>query len=127
LPEEKLIFAGLAGCGLALFLMGLSQSYMSLLSVMLLWGLGFGTLMPALNAAAAGLVSSELRAGFLSVFTLLIYLGQTVSPPFFALFIGRESVDGAFFAGGATALIPLLATFYLLLRKPSGTDAEAQR
>ncbi|MCF8029968.1 MAG: MFS transporter [Desulfohalobiaceae bacterium] len=125
--EEKLIFAGLAGCGLALLLMGLSQSYIGLLSVMLIWGLGFGTLMPALNAAAAGLVSSELRAGFLSVFTLLIYLGQTVSPPFFALFIGRESVEGAFFAGGTTALLPLLVTLVLLLRKSTGTDAEAQR
>lgn len=119
--EGKLVFAGLAACGLALLGIGLSGSYASLLAVMLLWGLGFGTLMPALNAAAAGLASAELRAGVLSVFTLLIYLGQTLSPPFFALFIGEESVRGAFFAGGASALLPLLATLAVFL-KGAGTE-----
>ena len=114
--EGKLVFAGLAACGLALFCIGLSWSYTSLLAIMLLWGLGFGTFMPALNAAAAGLASAELRAGVLSVFTLLLYLGQTLSPPFFALFIGEETVRGAFFAGGAASLLPLLVTLAVMLK-----------
>jgi len=122
LREETIVFAGLAGCGLALFLMGLTGSYAALLPVMLVWGLGFGTLMPVLNAAVAGLVSSELRAGFLSVFTLLIYLGQTVSPPLFALFINEEGVRGAFFAGGAAALLPLLLTLAVILWGASGGE-----
>ncbi|HMA86658.1 MAG TPA: hypothetical protein VKN73_13210, partial [Desulfosalsimonadaceae bacterium] len=73
--------------------------------------------MPTLNTAAAGLVATELRAGVLSVFTLLIYLGQTVSPPFFALFIKDGAVRTSFFAGAAVTLLPLLFTVYIGLRK----------
>ncbi|MBS0013551.1 MAG: hypothetical protein KFF46_06220, partial [Desulfobacterales bacterium] len=66
---------------------------------------------------AAGLVATELRAGVLSVFTLLIYLGQTVSPPFLALFVTDTAVRGAFFAGSAISLIPLLFAVYMRISK----------
>ena len=67
-------------------------------------------------AAAAGLVSTELRAGVLSVFTLLIYLGQTLSPPFFALFIKDSAVRPAFFAGSAVFLLPIAFTIGISIR-----------
>ena len=117
LSEEARVFFGFAGCGLSHLLMGTAGSYPLLLSFMIIWGLGFGTLMPTLNTAAAGLVSTELRAGVLSVFTLLIYLGQTVSPPFFALFVRDSLVRSAFFAGSAAALLPLFFTLYIWLRR----------
>lgn len=108
--EEARVLWGFAWCGASHLLTGFAGSYPLVLVFMAVWGLGFGVLMPTLNSAAAGLVSSELRAGVLSVFTLLIYLGQTVSPPFFALFVEGSAVRGAFFAGSAIALIPLIFT-----------------
>ncbi|MBS3756215.1 MAG: MFS transporter [Desulfobacterales bacterium] len=116
-PEEIRVLWGFACCGASHLLSGLAPSYPVLLVFMGIWGLGFGVLMPTLNSAAAGLVSTELRAGVLSVFTLLIYLGQTVSPPFFALFVRDSIVRGAFFAGSAAALIPLLFTLYMVVIK----------
>ncbi|MFW5937030.1 MAG: MFS transporter, partial [Desulfosalsimonas sp.] len=113
-PEEIRVLWGFACCGASHLLSGFAPSYPVLLVFMGIWGLGFGVLMPTLNSAAAGLVSTELRAGVLSVFTLLIYLGQTVSPPFFALFVHDSVVRGAFFAGSALALIPLLYTVYII-------------
>lgn len=115
--EEGRVFFGFIGCGLSHLLVGFAGSYAVLLLFIAVWGLGFGTLMPTLNTAAAGLVSTELRAGVLSVFTLLIYLGQTVSPPFFALFIKASAVRTAFFAGSAVSLLPLLFTVYIVIRK----------
>ncbi len=115
--ERLRVLWGFVCCGGSHLLVGTAGSYPLVLGGMALWGLGFGVLMPALNAAAAGLVSSELRAGVLSVFTLLIYLGQTVSPPFFALFVKESAVRGAFFAAGGTALIPLLFTVYVAIRQ----------
>ncbi len=114
--ETIRILWGFFCCGLSHLLTGFSGSYPLLLVFMGIWGLGFGVMMPTLNAAAAGLVSTELRAGVLSVFTLLIYLGQTVSPPFFALFVKDTAIRGAFFAGSAVALVPLLFTVYVGLR-----------
>ncbi|MGM0453373.1 MAG: MFS transporter [Thermodesulfobacteriota bacterium] len=114
--ETLRILWGFFCCGLSHLLTGFSGSYPLLLVFMGIWGLGFGVMMPTLNAAAAGLVSTELRAGVLSVFTLLIYLGQTVSPPFFALFVKDTAIRGAFFAGSAAALVPLLFTVYVGLR-----------
>ncbi|MFO7840178.1 MAG: MFS transporter [Desulfosalsimonadaceae bacterium] len=113
--EELRVLCGFLLCGLSHLLIGFAGSYPVLLGFMLLWGFGFGTLMPTLNAAAAGLVGTELRAGVLSVFTLLIYLGQTVSPPFFALFVQDSAVRGAFYAGAAVSLLPLGFTLYVLL------------
>ncbi len=107
-PEEARVLWGFSCCGASHLLTGFAPNYPFLLLFMGIWGLGFGVLMPTLNAAAAGLVSSELRAGVLSVFTLLIYLGQTLSPPFFALFVSEAAVRGAFFAGAALSLVPLL-------------------
>ena len=117
LSEEVRVFLGFIGCGLSHLLVGFAGSYPLLLLCMAVWGLGFGTLMPTLNAAAAGLVPTELRAGVLSVFTLLIYLGQTVSPPFFAFFVKDAVVRTSFFAGAAVTLLPLLFTVYISLRK----------
>ncbi|MCF8111687.1 MAG: MFS transporter [Desulfobacteraceae bacterium] len=112
-PEELRVLWGFACCGASHLFTGFAGSYIFVLVFMGIWGLGFGVLMPTLNSAAAGLVSTELRAGVLSIFTLLIYLGQTVSPPFFALFIREEAVRGAFFAGSVVSLIPLMFALYM--------------
>ncbi|MFO7761381.1 MAG: MFS transporter [Thermodesulfobacteriota bacterium] len=116
ISEVIRIMWGFFCCGLSLLLVGLCGSYPLLLLFMGVWGLGFGVMMPTLNSAAAGLVSAELRAGVLSVFTLLMYLGQTVSPPFFALFVEGMDIRGAFFAGGALSLVPMFFTLYMGLR-----------
>lgn len=61
-------------------------------------------------------VLASMAVWVLSIFTLLIYLGQTVSPPFFALFVKGRDVSGAFFTGGLIALIPLLFMVYVTIR-----------
>ncbi|MFP3983398.1 MAG: MFS transporter [Desulfurivibrionaceae bacterium] len=114
--EEIRILWGFVCCGLSHLLVALAANYLFILLCMGVWGLGFGILMFTLNTAAAGLVSTELRAGVLSIFTLLIYLGQTISPPFFALFVKGGNVSGAFWAGGVISLIPLLFTVYVATR-----------
>ncbi len=111
--EQTRVIWGFACCGASHLLTGFAGSYPILLVFMGIWGLGFGVLMPTLNSAAAGLVATELRAGVLSVFTLLIYLGQTVSPLFLALFVTDSAVRGAFFAGSAIAVIPFLFAVYM--------------
>ncbi|MGM0786778.1 MAG: MFS transporter [Thermodesulfobacteriota bacterium] len=112
-PEEVRVIWGFACCGASHLLTGFAGSYPLLLVFMCVWGLGFGVLMPTLNSAVTGLVSTELRAGVLSIFTLLIYLGQTVSPPLFSLFVEDTAVRGAFFAGSVIALIPFLFALYM--------------
>jgi hypothetical protein len=52
------------------------------------------------------------------VFTLLIYLGQTVSPLFLALFVTDTAVRGAFFAASAIAVIPFLFAVYMRISGP---------
>ena len=116
LSEEMRILAGFVFCGASHLLVGFSHSYTPVMLCMGIWGLGFGVLMPTLNSAAAGLVSTELRAGVLSVFTMLIYLGQTLSPLFFALFVKDHSVANAFFAAAAVCVVPLVVTVYMAVR-----------
>lgn len=116
-PEEGLIFSGFLVCAIALLLIGTAPGYWLMLAFFVLWGVGYGTIMPVLNASAAGLVSAELRGGVLSIFTMLIYLGQTLSPPFFALFVTETGVHRTFLAAAALALLPIGFTLFIGFKK----------
>lgn len=115
--EETRVLWGFTCCAASHLLTGFAGSYPMVLVFMVVWGLGNGVLMPTITSAAAGLVSTELRAGVLSIFTLLLYLGETVSPPFFALFVKGNVVRDVFFAGSAVAMVPLLFSVYMIFSK----------
>jgi MFS family permease len=110
LSEYAVIGAGFLCCGTALAGLTVSQGYPALLGCMVLWGAGFGLLMPALNTCAAGLAPAKLRAGVVSVFTTMIYLGQTLSPLVFGYLLARTDLDTLFVVAGGLAALPLAFT-----------------
>lgn len=108
--EYWLVLVGFGLCGSALVLLTLPESFGMLLLCFVLWGSGFGLLMPTLNTCATGLATSHFRAGVVSVFTTMIYLGQTVSPPLFGFILGRSDLDTVFYLAGSLALLPICFT-----------------
>lgn len=108
--EYRLVLVGFALCGAALVLLTVPDSFGLLLLCFVVWGGGFGLIMPTLNTCAASLAGSHFRAGVVAVFTTMIYLGQTVSPPLFGFVLGQTSLDAVFYLAGSLALLPISFT-----------------
>jgi MFS family permease len=111
--NHQLVIMGFALCGLALLLISFTESYLFLIPSIIIWGMGFGTVFPALNTIVTQLVSSQLRAGVVSGFTTMTYIGQTVSPPLFGMILSYSSLEYVFISGSILSLIPIALTLVM--------------
>ncbi|MGM0497746.1 MAG: MFS transporter, partial [Bacteroidota bacterium] len=109
----KIITIGFLFCGSGLFLISLALNFIFLLACVIVWGIGFGLVFPALNTVVTQLVSSHLRAGIVSGFTIMTYIGQTASPPLFGTILGQSNLQTVFLTAGLLTLIPI--TFTLIM------------
>ncbi len=108
--NHQLVIMGFALCGIALLMISFTQSYIFLIPSIIVWGTGFGTVFPALNTIVTQLVSSQLRAGVVSGFTTMTYIGQTISPPLFGMILSFSSLEYVFITGSILSLVPILLT-----------------
>ncbi len=111
--NHQLVIMGFALCGLALLLISFTESYLFLIPSIIIWGMGFGTVFPALNTIVTQLVSSQLRAGVVSGFTTMTYIGQTVSPPLFGMILSYSSLEYVFISGSILSLVPIALTLVM--------------
>ena len=109
----QIITLGFLFGGISLTLMSFSISYSWLLGCILIWGMGFGLVFPALNTIVTELVSSQLRAGVVAGFQVMIYIGQTISPLFFGFVLSKSDLQTVFLTGGLLTLIPIVFTLFM--------------
>jgi len=113
LRNYQIISLGFLFGGAGLLLISFTPNYTFLLACVIIWGLGFGLAFPALNTIVTQLVSSHLRAGVVSGFTAMTYIGQTVSPPIFGFILGKSDLQTVFLFAGILTLIPIAFTFIM--------------
>ncbi len=109
----KIITIGFFFCGSGLFLISLALNFVFLLACVIVWGIGFGLVFPALNTVVTQLVSSHLRAGIVSGFTIMTYIGQTLSPPLFGFILANSSLEVVFKTASTLTLVPILFTLFM--------------
>lgn len=109
----KIITIGFFFCGSGLFLISLALNFVFLLACVIVWGIGFGLVFPALNTVVTQLVSSHLRAGIVSGFTIMTYIGQTLSPPLFGFILANSSLEVVFKTASTLTLVPILLTLFM--------------
>jgi MFS family permease len=109
----QIISIGFVLGGLSLIMMSFSFSYLWLLTSIIIWGSGFGLVFPALNTIVTELVSSHLRAGVVAGFQVMVYVGQTVSPPFFGFILGKFDLQTLFLTAGFLTLFPIVFTLFM--------------
>jgi MFS family permease len=118
--EYAAVSLGFTLCCLALISVPFAHMFALLLGSLVVWGAGFGLITPALNTCAAGLAPAEYRGSVVSVFTATIYLGQSVSPPFFGFILASMGMSTVFVLASIIGVIPLfLALFGLRRQHPS--------
>lgn len=110
--EYTIVALGFSLCCLALASVPLPTVFPPLLGSLVVWGAGFGLITPALNTCAAGIAPTAYRGSVVSVFTITIYLGQTVSPPLFGFILATADMDRVFLIASALGIVPLLITLF---------------
>ncbi|MGM0573397.1 MAG: MFS transporter [Bacteroidota bacterium] len=111
--DYQIIVSGFVLCGISLFLISMALSFSYLVTCIVIWGVGFGLVFPALNTIVTQLVSSHLRAGVVSGFTAMTYIGQTLSPPLFSMILSFSDLQHVFLVAGILTLLPILITLTL--------------
>lgn len=74
--RRLLVFLGLAGCSLAMTVLGLANSLVMANAGAALLGLSLGTAFPSLGASVGGVVPSHLRGAAMGGFNACIFLGM---------------------------------------------------
>mgnify|MGYP000465866279 CR=1 FL=1 len=118
----ELVALGFGSIGLSLLCVWLSPSPLLIGLSLLVFGAGFGVIMPSIETTIVTFASDNLRAGMMGLRTSMIRLGQTVGPVSFT-YLGNtvsespgESYQTLFFLFGS-AIIVASAIVYGLLRR----------
>jgi ACDE family multidrug resistance protein len=80
LSPSQLVAVGFVAYGLGLLAVRLSPSPAAVAGSLLVFGVGFGVVMPAIDTAVVTLVDDDLRAGVMGMRTSVLRLGQTLGP-----------------------------------------------
>ncbi|NIQ04813.1 MAG: MFS transporter [Candidatus Korarchaeota archaeon] len=106
--SRLLVVTGFTSCGVSLILLPLGRTYIVILLFLIFWGVGFGIITPTISTLATELAPKRLRAGVVSGFSSMTYIGQTVSPPLFGLVLRYTNLQFVFTVAGCLAFIPML-------------------
>jgi MFS family permease len=96
----------------AMLLLAVTQNWAMLVLPLLLFGLGHGMLIPGLQNMLVGMAPLSERAGFMSINSMVLRIGQTLGPLLIGLFymIGGDTWA---FIGGAVAASGMLLVWWV--------------
>ena len=80
LSASQLVAVGFVAYGVGLLAVRLSPSPLAIAGSLLVFGVGFGVVMPSIDTAVVTLVDDDLRAGVMGMRTSVLRLGQTLGP-----------------------------------------------
>lgn len=101
---ETFIAIGFLLFGVALIAVRFITAPIHMAVILVVFGVGFGLMMPTLNTVVVTLVSGQLRASMLAVQTSMLRLGQTVGPVAFTVLAERYFATAV---GGYRTVLPL--------------------
>lgn len=118
----ELIAIGFVAYGSSLTLVLLAPSPLAIAGALLVFGVGFGVVMPSIDTTVVTLVSEELRAGMMGLRTSLLRLGQTLGPVGFtfaaeALFVSTVRGYRTLMALSGVLFLIAGCTAYVYLRR----------
>jgi MFS family permease len=123
-PEE-LVALGFVAYGVSLLGVWLAPTPLLVGVALLVFGVGFGVLIPSIDTTVVTLVPADLRAGMMGLRTSVLRVGQTVGPLAFTATAESFFTSTAagyrtlIVAGGVAAVVAGLGGYALLRRHPA--------
>jgi MFS family permease len=118
----ELVALGFVAYGTSLFGIWLAPSPLFIGAALLLFGVGFGIVMPSIDTTIVTLVSGRLRAGMMGMRTSMLRLGQTLGPVSFTFlaeagFATTTAGYRALLAASGAVVLAAGVAGYVLLRR----------
>ncbi len=99
---------------ISMIILSFANSWWQLIIPLITFGIAHGMLIPGIQTLLVGFASLNERAGFMSINSMVLRLGQTVGPIFIGLFYALGGIDIAFIGGAMVALVMLLISFFMV-------------
>ena len=78
------------------------------------FGMAHGILIPGIQTLLVGFAPLKERAGFMSINSMVLRVGQTIGPVISGLFYTLSGLSGAFLGGALVALVMLILAFTMV-------------
>jgi MFS family permease len=98
----------------SMILISLSQYHWQLFFPILTFGIAHGMLIPGVQTLLVGFAPITERAGFMSINSMVLRLGQTIGPIIIGIFYALGGTGTAFIGGAIVAAVMLLISFTML-------------
>jgi MFS family permease len=105
--KTLLIYSALAYL-LSMLIIPVSNSWIMILIAIIFFAIGHGLLLPNIFNLLVGYATINERAGFMSINSMVLRIGQTVGPLFVALVYNLGGLNATFFAGAGVAGLMIL-------------------
>ena len=91
-----------------------AREWWQLIIPLITFGIGHGIMIPAIQTQLVGFAPLSERAGFMSINSMVLRLGQTIGPLFIAIFYAVGGTGSAFLGGTLVAFIMLIVSMTLV-------------
>lgn len=91
-----------------------AREWWQLIIPLITFGIGHGIMIPAIQTQLVGFAPLSERAGFMSINSMVLRLGQTIGPLFIAIFYAVGGTGSAFLGGALVAFIMLIVSMTLV-------------
>lgn len=98
----------------ALLLLAFSINWTLIFSSVIIFGLAHGVMIPNMQTMLVGFASIKVRAGFMSINSMVLRIGQTLGPLLIGFFYNIGGLKFAFLSGSAVAVAMILITIFML-------------
>lgn len=112
--ERELMAAGFACYTVAMLMFPFVPALWAFIFPTFIYGFGSGINTPSAQSILVGLAPEEARAGFLSVNSTILRMGQTLGPLLMGIVIGSWGINGVFYAGALCSIAMMAMTRALL-------------
>ncbi|MCF7927847.1 MAG: MFS transporter [Spirochaetales bacterium] len=119
--RPHILAAGFTLMSGALFFIFFSSALWQIITALLIFGSGFGSVQPQINTWITEQVGGPQRGGLVSLFNTMKYVGQTLSPLLFGAVLAGVSVEMVFAAAGIIGIASITAAFSLKYTRPPKT------
>jgi len=98
----------------SMVLMAYGNSRALIIISIIIFGIGHGLFIPNIQNMLVGYASINERAGFMSIFSMVLRIGQTLGPIAVVLFYDMGGLQSAFIAGASVALLMALISLIFI-------------
>ena len=99
---------------ISMVILSLANEWWILIIPLVTFGMAHGMIIPGIQTLLVGFAPISERAGFMSINSMVLRLGQTTGPVIIALFYALGGTGFAFVGGAVVALVMLLVSVFMV-------------